>query len=109
MKKNSGSYKEHEKENFFLLAEPQNKLHGFQPNMDLEKYKEILDESYSMLEQEKQEEKKRQRLLKPQGGNIMVQGGHGNDSTGSNADSSRKSCMKQQQQPKSKIYDNRLT
>jgi len=39
-------------------------LDGFQANMDLTKYQKILDESYSLLQDERKEEKKRQNVLK---------------------------------------------
>ncbi|XP_066916285.1 spindle and centriole-associated protein 1-like isoform X1 [Clytia hemisphaerica] len=40
------------------------KLNCFQANMDLTKYQKILDESYSLLQDERKEEKKRQNVLK---------------------------------------------
>lgn len=36
---------------------------GFQPNMDLNRYKQILDESYSMVQQDQKDDEKRRRIL----------------------------------------------
>ena len=47
--------------NLFIGSE---QLNGFQANMDLTKYQKILDESYSMLQDERKEEKKRRKTLK---------------------------------------------